>query len=115
MEMKFRWVRYSAHPYSKDIISIHRIFNHALWNGHVHCSLERVILLVIYVPSENKEGSYVDTQSQQRNVSVGEKAVSLCAGSFTEILIRTNELVSLCYFHCRASTYRVLSSCQSKC
>lgn len=64
MEVKFRWVRYSTHPYRKDIISIHGIFDYALRNRHVHWSLERVILLVIYIPLENKESSYVGTQSQ---------------------------------------------------
>lgn len=39
---------------------------------------------MIYISSENKKSSYLDMQSEQRNVSVGGNAVSLCAVLFIQ-------------------------------
>lgn len=93
MEMKFRWVKDSTHPCSKTTKGQFQHMEFLLIlirNGFTPCgmdtfwSLEQVILVLICIPSENKKSSYLDMQSQQRNVSVGGNAVSVCAVLFTQ-------------------------------
>lgn len=93
MEMKFRWIKDSTYPYSKTTKGQfqHMAFLLTLLRNSFTCcgmdtfwSLEEVILLLICIPIEKKKSSYLGTQSQQRNVSVGGNAVSVCAVLFTQ-------------------------------